>query len=152
MPSATTSPNEHPAGTHKPGRVFLMYLIAILFPPIAIACKGKIFQAILNVLMGIFLWPLSIPLCMIHAICVVAAANQKPVMFAATGTLELQPIKTKPNVHTGCLIFAALVGLTVLIPMFPRKNKNHQEAVTKTELAQPSPTATASPRPTLIDY
>jgi hypothetical protein len=127
-----------------------MYLIAILFPPIAIACKGKIFQAILNVLMGIFLWPLSIPLCMIHAICVVAAANQKPVMIAATGTLELQPIKTKPNVHTGRLIFIGLIGLTVLIATLPRKNK--KEAVTKTELAQPSPTASPQPRPTLIDY
>jgi uncharacterized membrane protein YqaE (UPF0057 family) len=124
-----------------------MYLIAILFPPIAIACKGKIFQAILNVLMAIFLWPLSIPICIIHAIAVVAAPNQKPVMITAAGTLELEPIK--PKLRTGRLI---LVGLTVLIATLPRKNKNHQEAVTKIELAQPSPTATATPRPTLIDY
>lgn len=44
-----------------------MYLLAIIFPPLAVLLSGKLFQALLNIILTLFFWIPGI----IHAIMVV---------------------------------------------------------------------------------
>jgi uncharacterized membrane protein YqaE (UPF0057 family) len=45
----------------------MIYLLAIILPPVAVLLKGKPFQAILNLILTLFLWIPGI----IHAILVI---------------------------------------------------------------------------------
>lgn len=47
----------------------MLYLLAILLPPVAVLLTGKPFQALLNVILCVFLWVPGV----IHAILVVNA-------------------------------------------------------------------------------
>jgi uncharacterized membrane protein YqaE (UPF0057 family) len=58
-----------------------MYLLAILFPPLAVLLCGKPFQAVLCVILTLFFWIPGV----IHAMAVVAdcKANQRTAQMAA---------------------------------------------------------------------
>jgi len=104
-----------------------MYLLAILFPPLAILFCGKPIQFLLNIPLTILGW---IP-GMIHAIMVVNSCKADGRNEKLIRAIDRRSGYKAPKEYNGCLVFVTLIILICLLMgvyrrLFDNKKDNQQ--------------------------